>query len=158
MTQLIVLVNGVEQDLTTHYTLDATNGVVDFVSAPVANSALVFTYYSQYWTDAQVEDFLLRYGNNVNITAAQMLIVRAAELALSAKRETKSGGGGLGAHTIDTSVAVKELRATAAALMDWEREYGDTTGVAIPAEGLTEIPWTEAAHGEIANQRWVREN
>jgi hypothetical protein len=55
-------------------------------------------------------------------------------------------------------VAAKELRATAQALLDYELEYGEEAGSQIPAEGLTEVPWTEQSHQDIAYQRFIREN
>lgn len=139
------------------YTVDAVNGVIEFINAPIANDKLVFQYYWSIFTDADIDGFLTESGSNVNIGAAFALLAIAADAAKIAKRETLSGGGGLGAVTRDTSVAAKELRATAKALMDWEREYGADIGIAIPADGLTEIPWTEASVYEIEDQRFVRE-
>lgn len=140
------------------YTVDVDNGVIVFVAAPTTNQKLVFQYYSVVWTDVDVEDYLEQYGDNINITSAHILFAWAADAARLAKRETRSGGGGLGAITQDTSVAARELRATAKALMDWEIEYGTEAGTAVPADGLTEIPWTEAALYEAQDQRFIREN
>ena len=158
ISDLVVSVDSVVQTLTTHYTVDEDNGVIDFVTAPTANSTLLFTYYSLVWTDIEIQDYLDQYGDNVNISAAHILMAWAADVARLAKRETRSGGGGLGSITVDTSVAAKELRNTAKALMDWELEYGDDAGTSIAAEGITEVPWTEAAFHDIEDQSWLREN
>ena len=153
-----VWLNDALQVENTDYVVNADDGVIVFVTAPVANSKLVFQYYSVVWTDADITDFLEQYGDNTNITAAHVLFAWAADAARLAKRETRSGGGGLGAITQDTSVAARELRATAKALMDWEVEYGTEAGTQVPADGLTEIPWTEAAWENIEDQRFIREN
>ncbi|HET7713182.1 MAG TPA: hypothetical protein VFK94_01605 [Patescibacteria group bacterium] len=153
-----VWVNDVLQVETTDYAVDYTNGIVVFVTAPIANAKIVFQYYSVIYTDAEIQDFLDQSGANLNIAAAHILYAWAADAARLAKRETKSGGGALGAITQDTSVAARELRATAKSFMDWEIEYGTDLGSQVPADGLTEIPWTEAAHHDIEDQVFIREN
>ena len=140
------------------YSVNYEDGVIIFSNAPTVNQKLVFQYYAVVWTDVDLQDYLDQYSDNVNISAAHVLLSWAADAARLAKRETLSGGGGLGAVTKDTSVAARELRNTAKALMDWEIEYGDTLGSQVPADGLTEIPWTEAAFEEIESQRFIREN
>lgn len=142
----------------TDYTVNYDHGVVTFAVSPAQNDRLVFQYYSSVWSDTDIEDMLDQHGGNVTIAAAHVLMAWAADAAKLAKRETRSGGGGLGSITQDTSVAARELRATAKALLDWEIEYGDALGAQIAAEGLTEIPWTEAAFHEIEDQSWIREN
>ena len=129
-----------------------------FAVAPAANDVLIFQYYASVWTDVEIEDFLSQYGSNINITSAHILFAWAADAAKLAKRETLSGGGGVGAVTRDTSVAARELRNTAKAIMDWEVEYGESLGSQIPAEGLTEVPWTEAAHYISNEQSIIRDS
>lgn len=140
----------------TDYSIDYEQGVISFAAAPAANDKLVFQYYSVIWADEEIQDFLDQYGDNVNISAAHILLAWAADVAKIAQRETLSGGGGLGAVTRDTSVAARELRNTAAALLEYEQKYG-VTGREVPADAITEIPWTEAAAEEIDYQRWLRE-
>lgn len=137
---------------------DDTNGVIIFNTTPLATDELEFQYTTSAWTDLEVQDFLDQYSQNSNLAAVHMLLAWAADAARLAKRETKSGGGGLGAITIDTSVAARELRNTAQALLDYEKEYGETIGTATPAEGLTEIPWTEAAYVDSVSQKLIRES
>jgi hypothetical protein len=153
-----VWANDILQTEATDYTVNYDQGIVTFANAPAVNVKLVFQYYSVVWTDVELQDFLDQYSDNSNISAAHVLFAWSADVAKLAKRETLSGGGGLGAVTKDTSVAARELRNTAKALMDWEIEYGVTLGAQIPADGLTEVPWTEAALGESEFQQWVREN
>lgn len=153
-----VWVDGAIQVENTDYTVDYENGIVTFAVSPTENQKLVFQYYSVIWTDTDIADFLEQYSDVSNVAAAHVLLAWAADAARLAKRETKSGGGGLGSHTVDTSVAAKELRATAAALMDWEIQYGDSIGSQVAAEGLTEIPWTESAHRDIDDQAYIRDN
>lgn len=141
-----------------HYTVDYEHGIISFVSAPALNVKLIFQYYAVVWTDEEIQDYLDRYGDVVNVAAGHLLFAWAVDVAKVAKRETLSGGGGLGAVTRDTSVAARELRNSAQALLDWEKEYGVEGGTAVPAEGFTEIPWTEAAFEDIEEQTWIREN
>lgn len=148
----------IDDVLTVAYTLDADQGMVEFVGVPAINVKIVFQYYASVWTDAEITDQLEMYDDNVNITSASILWAWAADVARLAKRETLSGGGGLGAVTKDTSVAARELRNTAKELLDWEKEYGEVAGTAIPAEGLTEIPWTEASYFDGVYQRIIRDS
>lgn len=121
------------------FTVDYDNGIVTFTTAPVVNSQLEFTYYWSVFTDAQIQYFLDDSGSNVTVAAAKVLLAIAADAAKIAQRQSLAGGGGLGAVTIDTSVAARELRAAAKALVEMETQIGTS----IPAEGLTEINWTE---------------
>ena len=132
-----IRINGVIQN--SGYDIDLDNGVVTFAGAPVVNAAIEFTYYWSIFTDAQIQYFLDDSGSNVTIAAAKVLLAIAADAAKVAQRQSLAGGGGLGAVTIDTSVAARELRAAAKALIDMETDIGTS----IPAEGLTEITWTE---------------
>lgn len=140
------------------YTVNYEQGIIDFTAVPATNASLVFQYYSVVYTDVDIQDFLDQYSDNPNITAAHILLAWAADIAKLAKRETLQGGGGLGAVTRDTSVAAKELRATAKALLDYEIEYGTTLGTQVPAEGLTEVAWTEQVHQDIIDQKFIRNN
>jgi hypothetical protein len=146
----------INENSTTAFTLNADDGVVEFTSTPAANDEIVFQYYWSVFSDDEIQDFLDQYNNNVNISAAHLLMALAADAARIAKRETLIGGGGVGQATRDTSVAAKELRASAKALMDWEIEYGADNGNQTPAEGLTEIPWTEAAWKNMFDQDIIR--
>jgi hypothetical protein len=153
-----VWINDILKVETTNYVVNYEQGIISINVPPIENDNLIFQYYSVVYTDAEVQDFLDQYSQNVNISAAHILLAWAADIAKLAKRETLQGGGGLGAVTRDTSVAAKELRATAKALMDYEIEYGETLGSQIPAEGLTEIPWTEQLHYDIVGQKFIRDN
>lgn len=144
--------------LDTDFTVNYEQGVITFAVEPAANDKIVFQYYAVVWTDEELQDYLDQFNGNVTIAAAHVLLAWAADVAKIAKRETLSGGGGLGAVTRDTSVASRELRNTAAALLDWEKEYGESLGTSVPADGITEIPWTESAEHDIEYQRWLREN
>lgn len=142
----------------TDYSVDYTNGVITFANAPAANLELIFQYYSIIWSDTEIQDFLDQYSANVNVAAAHILLAWAADVARLSKRETRSGGGGVGAVTVDTSLAARELRNTAKAILDWEIEYGESLGSQIPAEGITQVPWTESAAYDIEYQRFLRES
>lgn len=150
--------NDVLQTEGVDYTVSYEHGIISFTNAPALNAKLIFQYYAVVWTDVEIQDFLDQHGDVVNIAAGHLLFAWSADVAKVAKRETLSGGGGLGAVTRDTSVAARELRNSAQALLDWEREYGVESGTAVPAEGFTEIPWTEAAFEDIEEQTWIREN
>jgi hypothetical protein len=134
---LEVRLNGVVQN--TGFSIDYDNGIVTFTVAPLVNVQVEFTYYWSVFTDAQVQYFLDDSGSNVTIAAAKVLLAVAADAAKIAQRQSLAGGGGLGSVTIDTSVAARELRAAAKALVEMETDIGSS----IPAEGLTEINWTE---------------
>lgn len=153
-----VWADSVQQVEGVDYTVDHEHGIVVFGTAPTANTKLVFQYYASVWTDEELEDYLDQNNSNINVAAAMVLYAWAADVAKIAKRETLAGGGGVGAVTRDTSVAARELRNTAKALMDWEIEYGESIGTNVPADGITQVPWTESAHWDIEHQRFVREN
>lgn len=146
----------INDNSTSAFTLNADDGVVEFTAAPSENDEIVFQYYWSIFSDEEIQDFLDQYNQNVNISAAHLLMALASDAAKIAKRETLIGGGGVGQVTRDTSVAAKELRASAKALIDWEIEYGADNGNQTPAEGLTEVPWTEAAWKGIFNQDIIR--
>jgi hypothetical protein len=138
---------------TTDYTVNLPQGIVSMVAIPATGAQLEFTYYWSIFTDDEVQYFLTEAGDNPTIASAKLLLAWAADAAKLAKRQTLSGGGGLGQVVVDTSVAAKELRATAAALIQTEQDLGES----IPAEGLTEIPWTEAIYKRQIDQHWTRD-
>lgn len=142
-----LLTNGVD------YTLDAVNGLVS-IPGVVVNDELDFTFYWSVFSDDEIQYFIDEAGGNVTIATASLLLAWAADAARLAKRQTLSGGGGLGQVVVDTSVAAKELRATAKALIENEQEIAE----AIPAEGLTEVPWTEANYRRMVDQDIIRNN
>lgn len=136
----------------THYTTDLINGIVTMVTVPPVGVDLEFTYYWSIFTDVELQYFIDEAGGNVTIATAKLLLAWSADAAKLAKRQTLSGGGGLGQVVIDTSVAAEELRKTAAALISTEKELGES----IPAEGLTEPPWTEQVYKRQVDQSFVR--
>src|SRR6185503_2207801 len=91
-------------------------------------------------------------GGDVTTATAQVLLAIAADASKIAQRQSLAGGGGLGAVTIDTSVAARELRNTAQALIDTARQVDNTT----PAEGITEPLWTEFSYQESIDQSLIR--
>lgn len=136
----------------TAYTADTTNGVVTFDTAPAVNDTLDFTYYWAIFTDTEIQAFLDESGANVTIASARLLLALAADSARLAKRMTLSGGSGMGMVIQDTSVAARELRETAKYLIQMESDLGES----IPAEGLTEIPWTEFEYQKEVEQSVIR--
>lgn len=136
----------------TNYTIDTSNGIITFDTAPAVNDNLDFTYYWAIFSDTEVQAFLDESGSNVTIASARLLLALAADAARLAKRMTLSGGGGMGMVIQDTSVAARELRDTAKALIQMESDLGES----IPAEGLTEIPWTEFEYQKELEQSVIR--
>jgi hypothetical protein len=136
------------------YTEDLVNGVVTFTVIPAVNTDLDFTYYWSIYSDTEIQYFLDEAGGDTTIATAHLLLAWAADAARLAKRQTLSGGGGLGQVVIDTSVAAKELRETAKALINIEKDLGES----IPAEGWTQVPWTEAIWFRELDQDVIRDN
>jgi hypothetical protein len=136
------------------YTVDYTNGVITFLAPPAMNDLIEFTYYWSIFTDEQIQYFLDDSGGNVTVASAKVLLAIAADAAKIAQRQSLAGGGGLGAVTIDTSVASRELRAAAKGLLEMEAEISGN----IPAEGLTEIYWTEMSYKLGVEQSVVRDS
>jgi len=147
---LEVRFNGVVQN--TGYTVDLTNGIVTFTAAPGINVEVEFTYYWSIFSDDEIQYFIDAAGGDVTTATAQVLLAIAADASKVAKRQSMAGGGGLGAVTIDTSVAARELRNTAQALIDTARQVDNTT----PAEGITEPLWTEFSYQESIDQSLIR--
>lgn len=146
--------NSVLQTLGVDYTVNYDQGIVTMTVLPLQGALLEFTYYWSIFSDTEVQYFLDAGSGNTVIATAHLLLAWAADAARLAKRQTLSGGGGLGQVVIDTSVAAKELRATAKALIDTQTELDNST----PAEGFTQIPWTEAISRRERDQHFIREN
>lgn len=125
----------------TGYTVDYDNGIILLAAIPIANDRLVFQYYSVVWSDLEIEDFYAGADGSTTLASARILYAWAARLAVEATKESRSGGGGLGAVTIDTSVRSREMRATADSLM---KQYDQFEGVGEPVEGITEVAWNTA--------------
>lgn len=133
------------------YTVDYNNGIVLFDTAPNEGDQIEFVYYWSIFSDEQIQYFI-DDSASISIAAAQVLLAIAADAAKVAQRQSLAGGGGLGAVTIDTSVAARELRAAAKAIIDTEVEVTGNE----PAEGLTEINWTAMNYQMGIGQRIVR--
>lgn len=149
-----VTLGGVQVTEGVDYTVDYAQGVFTFTVNPAQGVTLEFTYYWSIFSDDEVNYFLSEAGSNVTIAAAYLLLAWAADASRLAKRQTLSGGGGLGQQVIDTSVAAKELRATAKALIDTQADLAN----GFPAEGYTEVPWTEQLYRRAIDQHLIRDN
>lgn len=125
--------------LTSAYTVNYAAGVVTFNSAPALGVKVEFTYYWAVYTDAEIQAFIDEASGDTTIASAKVLLAMASDAARLARRTTLSGGGGMGSTTIDTSVAAKELRASAEALIKMQGLVGDN---AEPVDQLTEPIWT----------------
>lgn len=147
---LEVRINGAVQS--SGYTVDLANGIVTFTAPPAINAKIEFTYYWSIFSDDEIQYFISAAGGDVTTATAHVLLAIAADAAKVAKRQSMAGGGGLGAVSIDTSVAARELRNTAQALIDMARQVDTTT----PAEGLTEPAWTEFGYHDIVDQSLIR--
>ena len=139
------------------FSVNYLQGIVDFTVAPLVTDELEFTYYWSIFTDEEVNYFLGESGGDVTVATARLLLAIAADAAKIAQRQSLAGGGGLGAVTIDTSVTARELRNTAAALLEQKR-LEITTAALDPAEGLTEPLWTEFSYQEALSQHIIRES
>jgi len=135
------------------FTVNLDQGIVTMTNVPVVNDTLEFQYYWVTFSDDEVQYFLTESGDNVTIASARLLLAWSADAAKLAKRQTTSGGGGLGQVVIDTAVAAKALREAAQALIKTEEDLGES----IPAEGLTEIPWTEGNYHDMLDQHYSRD-
>lgn len=138
----------------TGYTIDYDNGIVSFTTAPLVTDDLEFIYYWSIFSDDEVQYFIDEGGANVTVATALLLLAIAADASKVAQRQSLAGGGGLGAVTLDTSVTARELRNTAKALLEMERDISST----IPAEGLTEPNWTEFNYRDSVEQHLIRES
>lgn len=147
-----VRVGGILKTENADYTIDYDQGIVTFSAAPTSGAEIDFIYYYTVFSDSEIEQFLTDGAGNTVVAAAYALYAWAADAAKLAKRYTLSGGGGLGQVVGDTSVTAKELRETAKALIATEKELGES----IPAEGLTEVSWTEFQYLDGAGQSIIR--
>jgi len=147
-----IRVDGILKTEGADYTIDYVQGIVTFVAAPAIGLEIDFLYYYTVFSDDEITQFLTDGADNTVVAAAYALYAWAADAAKLAKRYTLSGGGGLGQVVGDTSVTAKELRETAKALIATEKELGES----IPAEGLTEVSWTEFQYLDGAGQSIIR--
>lgn len=133
-------------------TVDYANGIVTFDDPPVLNVEIEFIYYWSIFSDEEVQYFLDEAGGNVTVATARLLLAIAADASKVAQRQAMAGGGGLGSVTLDTSVTARELRNTAQAYLQMEKDISSTE----PAEGLTEVIWDEAAYQQAVEQDLIR--
>lgn len=129
----VALIDGVD------YTVNYDYGLITLTLTPVVNSQLEYEYYGVVFTDDEIQFLLDEADGNTTLAAALVLYAWAADDAKLAKRETLSGGGGIGTVTIDTSIRVREMRATADSYV---KQYQTFEGAGAPAESITEIGWT----------------
>lgn len=149
-----VRIDGLIKSETGDYTVNYDQGVVTFVTPPGINTTIDFIYYWSIFTDEELQFFLDDAGGNRVIASANALMAWAADAAKIAKRQTMSGGGGLGQVVMDTAVTAKELRSTAAAIIQMEKDLVES----VPAEGITEVAWNEFNYQKIVDQSIVRES
>jgi hypothetical protein len=149
-----VRVDGILKTDVADYAVNYDQGIITFVATPIVNSTIDFIYYWTIFTDEELQSFLDDAGGNRVIASANALMAWAADAAKVAKRQTMSGGGGLGQVVMDTAVTAKELRATAQAIIAMEKDLGES----IPAEGLTEVGWNEFNYRKIVDQEIIRES
>jgi len=136
------------------FAVDYRNGIVTFLGPHSIGVNVDFVYYWSIFSDEEVEYFLSEGGGNVTIASARLLLAIAADAAKVAQRESMAGGGGLGSVSIDTSVAARELRNTAQALLQMEKDISTS----VPAEGITEPAWTEFGVRDSLEQHLIRES
>lgn len=139
----------------TDYTIDQTNGIVTLTSVPTVGARVVIEYAAVVFSDEEVQALLDASGSNTFLAAAHLLWAWAADASRLAQKETRSGGSGFGLVTLDTSVRARELRLSAKALYDlWAIS---DAGINAPADGLTEIPWTDQQANRYINTRLDRD-
>jgi hypothetical protein len=136
------------------YTVDYSNAIISFSALPVVNDDLEFIYYWSIFTDDEIQYFLDDSAGSVNIASAKALLAIAADAAKIAQRQSLAGGGGLGAVSIDTSVAARELRALAQTLIDQEQDIANNT----PYDQLTEVVWNDQSLVRGLDQHLIRES
>jgi hypothetical protein len=147
-----VRVDGALKTENVDYTVNYEQGIITMTAVPTTGAELDFIYYWVVFTDEEIEQFISDANDNLVVAAAYGLFAWAADAAKVAKRYTLSGGGGLGQVVGDTSVTAKELRETAKALIDMEKDLGE----AQPADGLTEVPWNEFQYLDSREQSIIR--
>lgn len=151
-----VWVNGAAKVENTDYTVDYDYGVITFTAAPTVNHSIEIHYYWSVFTDEEVQHFLDDSSGDILLGSAKLLLAIAADRAKVAIRETLQGGGGMGGITRDTSVAARELRETAKALLEQKLAVLELEGVD-PADQFTEVLWTEFHLGEADLQAMIRD-
>lgn len=156
-----VRINNVLKAEGTDYTIDYVNGVVFFTAAPVLNDSIIFQYYGIIYTNDEITLFINEAGGNLNYAAALNLMAWAANAARLAKKETQSGGGGLGLVTLDLAVRAQELRQSAKGYMELYEATGASgsdDSIYAPADGITEVAWTEFSAKQIIAQSLIRDD
>jgi hypothetical protein len=153
-SDVTVLVNGATKVLTTDYTLDLVNAIVTFVAAPATGAEVVVLYQAVTYTDAEVQQFLDEASGSTVLASAHLLLAWAADAARLAEKHTVAGGGGMGTVTLDTEVTARQLRESAKGYLTL---YQSFEGQAVPADGLTEVPWTDQQARDYWATRVLRE-
>jgi hypothetical protein len=153
-TPMVVYKNGVVV-AGANYTVNYTVGSVTFTVAPANDDALIFEYWTIVFTDEEITQFLTEAGNNTDYAAAKNLFAWAANAAKLAKKETLMGGGGRGEVIVDLAVRAEQLRKSAQSYLDnyVATAVDDQFG---PADGITEVAWTEQMYDRILEQEIIR--
>jgi hypothetical protein len=136
----VVRLNGALQTVTTDYTIDLSSGGITFVTAPDLGDVITIEYTATTFTDEELEFFLAEAGDSITLAAANTLLAWAALMAQQARKESLSGGGGMGSMSITTDARARELRETAKA---YYTQYQTEEGSGLPVEYITEVAWTE---------------
>lgn len=147
-----VWAESVLQTETTHYTIDYDNGILTLTSTPVADTEYVIEYTATVFSDEEIEYFLTEASNSVTKAAALTLYAWAADAAKLAKKESLSGGGGMGSVSLTTDQRARELRASADAYM---RQYEMYENAGVPFETITEVPWTEQVEDRVVLNHYL---
>jgi hypothetical protein len=138
----------------TGYVVDYSNAIITLASLPVVNDEFEFIYYWSIFTDDEIQYFLDDSAGSTNIAASKALLAIAADAAKIAQRTSMAGGGGLGAVSLDTSVAARELRALATLLVTQEQDIANNT----PYDQLTEVVWNDQSLIDGLDQHLIRES
>lgn len=137
------------------YTVNYPVGSITFLAAPANDDPLIFEYWTTVFTDAEVDQFISEAGGNTDYAAAKNLFAWAANASKLAKKETLAGGGGRGEVILDLSVTAEQLRKSAQSYLNNYKETASDDQFG-PADGITEIPWTEQMLDRILEQEIVR--
>lgn len=137
------------------YVVNLPVGSITFSVAPANDDALVFEYWTIVYTDAEVDQFISEAGGNTDYAAAKNLFAWAANASKLAKKETLAGGGGRGEVILDLSVTAEQLRKSAQSYLNNYKETASDDQFG-PADGITEIPWTEQMLDRILEQEIIR--
>lgn len=149
--------DSVAQTIVTDFTVDYANGIITMVALPAVNTELVFEASAVVYTDEEIQAFIDSANGNLDYAAARNLFAWAANAAKLARKESLSGGGGPGSVTLDTAVLAEQLRKSAQSYFDLYKALAvdDTTG---PADGITEVPWTEHSYEAMYHQTIIRDS